>query len=121
MSVARLAVCSTLCASTVLRAPRRGQVLPREEVAAEGNDVVRLVLDGHDLDRTVPLSRKQRRAFEEMHVAWLPNGYRPRRLHRDRPSLPVSRPQNVNFDSFAALRFHSAIKKSFSMKLYGPL
>lgn len=37
---------------------------------------------------------------------------------REKTGREGGRAQNVNFDSFAALRFHSAIKKSFSMKLY---
>ena len=36
---------------------------------------------------------------------------------REKTGREGGRAQNVNFDSFAALRFHSAIKKSFSMKL----
>ena len=37
---------------------------------------------------------------------------------REKTGREGGRAQNVNFDSFAALRFHSAIKKSFSRKLY---
>ena len=37
---------------------------------------------------------------------------------REKTGREGGRAQNVNFDSFAALRFHSAIKKSYPMKVY---
>ena len=37
---------------------------------------------------------------------------------REKTGREGGRAQHVNFDSFAALRFHSAFKKSISMKLY---